>query len=137
MRATRVFSLSIALAAASTLAHAQTFHQVEVNLPYAITAGSTAIPAGNYEIRPMADVPNGFGLYKDGTTLETMMLATPIQHPGDNIDTSVVLRVDGDNYRLSQLWIDGVTGYQFTLPKAAKSSERVPHQSLTIKAERG
>src|SRR5580698_6747877 len=121
MRATRVFSLSIALATASLLAHAQTFNEVQVNLPYAITAGSTVVPAGNYEIRPLADQPDTFGFYKDGVSCKTIIHATRIEKAGADVDTSVVLRVDGDRYNLSQLWIDGTTGYQFQIPHVAKS----------------
>src|SRR5580658_4126111 len=119
MRATRVFSLSIALAAASLLAHAQTFNEVQVNLPYAITAGTVVVPAGNYEIRPLADQPDTFGFYKDGVICKSIVHAMRIEKPNADVDTSVVLEVSNDRYQLSQLWIDGMTGYQF--PHAAKS----------------
>src|SRR5579862_6341643 len=68
MRATRVLSLSITLAAASFLANAQTFNKVQVDLPFAITAGSSVVPADNYEIRPVADQPDTFGFYNGGVT---------------------------------------------------------------------
>ena len=140
MRATRVFSLSIALATASLLAHAQTFNEVQVNLPYAITAGTTVVPAGNYQIRPIADQPDTFGFYKDGTICKSLVHATRIQKLDANVDTSVVLKVGGDHYRLSQLWIDGTNGYQFATPGGAKSPklrESEGASSLVIKARRG
>lgn len=140
MRATRVISLSITLAAASLLANAQTFNEVQVNLPYTITAGSAVLPAGNYEIRPLADQVNTFGLYKDGVICKAIVQATPINKVNSNRDTSVVLNVDGDHYQLSQLWVgsevDGATGYQFSIPRAAK----VLHAGATplvVKARRG
>ncbi len=137
MRTRRVLSLSIALAAASLLAHAQTFHEVQVNLPYDVTAGTVVVTAGNYQIRPLADQPNTFGFYKDGLICESIVHATPVKKLDTDVDTSVVLKVGGDHYQLSQLWIDGMTGYQFSMPRAAKSrdSERAP--SLIIKARRG
>jgi hypothetical protein len=135
MRTTRVLSLSIALAAASLLAHAQTFNEVQVNLPYAITAGTVVVPAGNYEIRPLADQPGTFGFYKDGTICKSIVHATPIEKPSSDVDTSLVLKVGGDHYRLSQLWIDGATGYQFSMPRA-KSHEGEGAPSLVIKARR-
>lgn len=136
MRATRVLSLSIALAAASLLAHAQTFNEVQVNLPYSITAGTTVVPAGNYEIRPLADQPDTFGFYKDGLICKSIVHATRIEKLNTDVDTSVVLQVGSDHYQLSQLWIDGMTGYQFSMPRAAKSRDAaVP--PLVIKARRG
>ena len=135
MRATRVLSLSIALAAASLLAHAQTFNEVQVNLPYAITAGNVVVPAGNYDIRPLANQPDTFGFYKDGIFCKSIVHATPIK-AGADVDTSIVLRGGGDHLRLSQLWIDGMTGYEFTTPSAAKSREREATPPLVIKARR-
>ncbi len=136
MRATRVFSLSITLAAASLLAHAQTFNEVQVNLPYAITAGTAVVPAGNYEIRPLAGQPDTFGLYKDGLVCETLIHAMRIEKLNANVDTSVVLNVSGDHYQLSQLWVDGLTGYQFALPRAAKGRESEGAPPLVVKARR-
>ena len=137
MRATRVFSLSIALAATSLLAHAQTFNEVQVNLPHAITAGTVVVPAGNYEIRPLADQPDTFGFYKDGVICESIVHATRIEKLDANVDTSVVLQVGGDRYQLSQLWIDGMTGYQFNMPRATKSRDGERAHSLVVKARRG
>jgi hypothetical protein len=133
MRATRVFSLSIALAAASLLAHAQTFNEVQVNLPYAITAGTVVVPAGNYDIRPMANQPDTFGFYKDGAICKSIVHATRIENPNADVDTSVVLKAGSDHYQLSQIWIDGLTGYQFYTSRAAKSGEEVK-PPLVIKA---
>jgi hypothetical protein len=137
MRATRVFSLSIALAAASLLAHAQTFNEVQVNLPYTITAGTNVVPAGNYEIRPIADQPDTFGFYKDGVFCKSILHATRIEKLNSDVDTSVVLKVDGDRYQLSQLWIDGMTGYQFLMPSVSKSHGSEGTHPLVIKARHG
>jgi len=137
MRATRVFSLSIALAAASLLAHAQTFNEVEVNLPYTITAGTSVVPAGTYEIRPLADQPDTFGFFKDGVICKSIVHATRIEKLNTDVDTSVVLNVNGDRYQLSQLWIDGMTGYQFLTPRASKSRESQGTPPLVIKARHG
>ena len=137
MRATRVFSLSIALAAASLLAHAQTFNEVQVNLPYTITAGTNVVPAGNYEIRPIADQPDTFGFFKDGVFCKSILHATRIEKLNSDVDTSVVLKVDGDRYQLSQLWIDGMTGYQFLMPSVSKSHGSEGTHPLVIKARHG
>jgi|SRR5580658_4779677 len=137
MRATRVFSLSIALAAASLLAHAQTFNEVQVNLPYTITAGTNVVPAGNYEIRPIAEQPDTFGFFKDGVFCKSILHATRIEKLNSDVDTSVVLKVDGDRYQLSQLWIDGMTGYQFLMPSVSKSHGSEGTHPLVIKARHG
>jgi hypothetical protein len=137
MRATRVFSLSIALAAASLLAHAQSFNEVQVNLPYAITAGSVVVPAGHYEIRPVADQPDTFGFFKDGMICKSIVHAMRIENLNADVDPTVVLKAIGDHYQLSQLWIDGMTGYQFILPRAAKAGEKEGAPPLVIKAKRG
>ena len=135
MRVTRVISLSITLAAASLLAQAQTFNEVQVNLPYAITAGNAVVPAGNYEIRPLADQPDTFGFYKDGVECKTIVHATHIKSAAD-VDTRIVLRGGGEHLRLSELWIDGDTGYQFTTPSAVKTQGRESSPPLVIKARR-
>jgi hypothetical protein len=135
MRATRVISVSITLAAASLLCLAQTFNEVEVNLPHAITAGTTVVPAGNYEIRPLADQPDTFGFYKDGMICKSIVHATRIEKVGSDVETSVVLKVNGDRYQLSQMWIDGQTGFQFATPHISKSSDSEA-RALTIKAHR-
>ena len=96
MRATRVLSLSITLAAASLLANAQTFNEVQVDLPFTITAGSTVVPAGNYEIRPVADQPDTFGFFKDGMICKSIVHAMRIENLNADVN-SIPITWQGKN----------------------------------------
>jgi hypothetical protein len=123
MRILRSFFVFSALVAASFQAKAQGFNAIDVNIPYTIVAGQQQLSPGEYLIRPMSGTPNLFAVYKDGgMAFATFVWAVPEEKPDRAPKSEIVLRSDGHEYVLDQLWVEGMErGYQFLSPESAKA----------------
>ncbi len=126
MRFARVLCLFSALAVASFQIKAQTFTVIHVHLPFNVIAGSQTLSPGDYIIRPVFSTSDVFAVYGDnGMKLETVLSAVPMEkaHPSDKTD--LLVRSDGNEYVIDQMWIEGSdTGYQFVSPELVRSREQ-------------
>ncbi len=126
MRAVRTLFVLSALTVASFQAKAQAFTGINVHLPYTIMAGEHRLLPGEYTIRPISGSQNLFAVYKDGgMTFETFVQAIPAEKLDPAKKTELVLRSDGREYVLDEMWVEGSgAGYQFLSPAWVKSGER-------------
>jgi hypothetical protein len=137
MRVIRVLSLSFALAAASLVAHAQTFNKVIVHLPYTVMAGSRQLAPGDYEIAPVHGSGSLFEISNDSNSHGAFMLsAIPASQSDPAKTTELVLNNNGNGeYTLDQMWIQGdTTGYEFLEPKSAAAHGK-QLSSVEVRAE--
>jgi hypothetical protein len=138
MQVTRVLSVSLVLAAASLVAHAQTFAKMTVHLPYTVVAGSKQLAPGDYEILPVS-VLTGEKLFKiysdDSNSFEALLWAIPASKPDPARTSELVLHDNGrGEYTLDQMWIQGSEeGYEFLAPKSDNSGARLG--SVEVRAE--
>src|SRR5580698_7247650 len=124
MRAIRVLSVLLAVAATSLVANAQTFSKVKVHLPYTVVVGSKQLAPGDYELIPVAASGDNFEIYSDGRdSYEGIVSAIQTWRVDPSKKTEVVLHDNGEGeYTLDQIWIQGSPrGYEFI---AQKSSAR-------------
>lgn len=90
---------------------------VTVNLPHAVTVGTTTLPSGQYTISAM-DMASGDDLFvirsEKGTAVATVQAQKVIL--STHVDkTQVVLSKDGDIWSIEQLQIEGDgVSYQFS-----------------------
>ena len=137
MRVIRVLSLSFALAAASLVAHAQTFNKVIVHLPYTVMAGFRSSPPAITR-SPLSTVRGRSS--KSPTTATRMELSccppSPRRSPIPPRPRRLVLNNNGNGeYTLDQMWIQGdTTGYEFLEPKSAAAHGK-QLSSVEVRAE--
>ncbi len=90
---------------------------VKVNLPHAASVGGVTLPAGEYTIKDVQDAGGSAVLEIssfDGKSVAA--IAMPVVSPThqSNKETRVVLKSDGESYRIQSIWIEGDDmGYQF------------------------
>jgi len=139
MRIARLLGVVSVLAAATLSVKAEALNPtMKVNLPYTVTVGSQQLSPGEYVIREISHLSNVFGIYKnDGRTLETYVHLVPTEQLNASPQTDLVLRNDGHEYVMDQLWFEGqTTGFQFINPDVVKSrqQERSSVQGHAIKS---
>jgi hypothetical protein len=125
MRILGAFCVLSALTVASFEAKAQDFTSVKVNLPYTVTVWEQQLQPGEYTIRPIDEASGIFAVYKDGIDFETLVHAIPAEKLDPATRSELVLRSDGQEYSLDQMWIAGLNrGFQFLSPESARSRQR-------------
>jgi hypothetical protein len=94
--------------------------KVEVNFPNPVIVAGERLPAGDYTIRQVDSASNSRLLAfatEDGTRHELLVSAMPAVNELRRRDTSVILEQRGNDYYLSQIWIEGKDyGYEFPTP---------------------
>jgi hypothetical protein len=121
-RAIGVFSL---LAAATFCVKAETSDPtIKVNIPYTITVGSQQLAPGQYVFREISHLSNMFAIYKDGQQFEAFVHANPVEQLNAAAQTDLVLRSNGKQYTLDQVWFSGQkNGFQFVSPESVKARQ--------------
>jgi hypothetical protein len=131
MRTLRVLFVLPLLAVASFQAKAEDFTAVTVHLPYTVMAGDQQLTPGDYLIQPVSGRADIFAIYKDGTAFETFVSAVHTERTTPAPKTELVLRGDGHDYVLDQMWIGGEgRGFEFLSPQSAKS--RAHERRITV-----
>jgi hypothetical protein len=125
MRTLRVLFILPLLAVASFQAKATDFSAVAVHLPYTVMAGNRQLTPGDYLFQPISQTGDIFAIYKDGTAFETFVSAIPAERIVPASQTELVLRSDGRDYVLDQMWIGSeARGFEFLSPRSVQSRER-------------
>ena len=89
-------------------------HEVTVNVPHAITVGSTTLPSGEYTISNL-NMPNGdeYFLVRDVNGHAATLQAQRIDSD-DQSKSQVVFSKDGDTWHFDKMFVQGDdAGYQF------------------------
>jgi hypothetical protein len=130
------FVLLSVLTVASFQAKAQSFPALDVHIPYTVMAGQQLLSPGDYRIQPVSGDPNLFALYKDGgMAFETFLRAVPEEKLDPAQKSEIVLRSDGPEYVLDQMWVEGMErGYQFVTPQSFKSRQH--ERRVTVVGEK-
>ena len=125
MRIVRLLCVFSVLTVACFQMKAQSFTAVDVHLPYTVMVGTQQLSPDDYTIKPISEMPNMFAVYKDGGRVFEMILpAVPIESSSPARSTDLVLRGNGDEFVMDQMWIEGLdTGYQFLTHESAESRE--------------
>jgi hypothetical protein len=118
---TAIFAILLGLAVTGVQAQAPS--KVEVNIPFAFSAGKTTLQAGVYSIKRMSG--NYLALRSvDGKS--TVILNAPVNLTSlDDKAERLVFNKYGDQYYLSQIWLTVDTGRQLSVRKKAAQPEIV------------
>ena len=122
--------LSLLLVAGSAIA--QTVH-VRADIPFSFAVGSTAFPAGTYDVRTI-DYQNGRTLLlqaQDGKEGMIVVSNAAVNlNPADK--TKLIFNRYGDRYFLSQIWVAGETsGHQLLKTSREKELARELARGVT------
>ena len=124
--------LSLLLVAGSAVA--QTVH-VRADVPFNFAVGSKKYPAGAYSIGTIGDRDSRILILQAVDGKESMAIisnAAQNRTPADR--TKLVFSRYGDQYFLSQVWLDGATrGRQ--LPKSSREKEVAKTMARSVAAE--
>lgn len=111
---------------------------VTVSFATPVHVGSTTLPAGEYTIRqlPSASQPRllEFSTAK-GTHIETTVTTIASIDNNDNKDTSVILKQNGGESYLHQIWIKGKTyGYELPVDLAPSTMTATSNRGMKLTA---
>jgi hypothetical protein len=85
-------------------------HAVRVEIPYAFTVGSKALPAGTYTFSLAVDSPAWVEVKVDAATAARARIVTRLGGPTEFQDGSLVFDKSDGTRVLSEVWIPGVDG---------------------------
>src|SRR4051794_26227888 len=105
-------SMMIGGALAACALAAATTSVVTVNLPYAVTVGSSTLPSGHYTISSMNSNGEDLFLIRSENGTAVTVQAQKIVPQGRAEKTEVTLSKDGDTWSLNTLFVDG-EAFQF------------------------
>jgi hypothetical protein len=113
--------LALALVASAQLVRAQ--EPVLANIPFAFTAGSMALPAGEYRVEKMAIDSSMLLIRSTDGSAAKIVASNAAQANGPQVQSKLVFHRYGNRYFLSQVWVAGNSQGR-ELPKSAKEKEQ-------------
>jgi len=121
-RVVTVLSMFLALAVASVPAQAPS--RVEVNIPFAFTAGKTTFKAGVYSIKRAS---GNLLKLQNSEDKSTVLLNAPLTLSSQDTKAGerLVFNKVGDRYALAQVWLSADSGRQLIVEKTAAKAERI------------
>lgn len=113
--------LALALLATTQAVRAQ--EPVQANIPFAFTAGDTALPAGEYRIEKVHGSSHVLLIRCTEGSPAIMVPTLPAASNGPQEKTKLIFDRYGDRYFLAQIWSAG-SSRGSELPKSAKEKEQ-------------
>lgn len=105
----------------STQTNAQAGTSIRVKIPFGYTIGNKNLPEGKYDIKKISD-----GLFRiwseDGKHSMLTHIVCPVSSRRNTVAKLVFNRY-GDQYFLSQIWLNAETGVQLYKSKTERSAE--------------
>jgi hypothetical protein len=106
---------------------------LQVKIPNEVLVNGKRLPAGEYEIRKVANLNTVFQFYnRDDMKYETYAL--PIRTEADAVveDPKIVMQKVGNDYYLTEIWLSGSkSGYELPLPERARALQRELEQTVS------
>jgi hypothetical protein len=123
--------LGVVVLVALPIVYGQSEERVIATIPFAFTAGTSTLPAGEYTISQVPNTP-GIVLIRSQDNHTSVFFGTEsayaIQIPQR---TELVFNEVGDRYFLSQIWIAGEDlGRELPKPRAERELERSPAKQM-------
>jgi hypothetical protein len=113
--------LGLFLLAAAAPGQAQ--QSLRVKIPFDFVANQTALPAGEYLVQPSGLASPALIVKRTdgGKPAVATMMSQSVDANGGRQESCLVVRVYGDRYFLSEMWIGGsVSGRQFPISRIEK-----------------
>jgi hypothetical protein len=121
LKLTAIFAIFLGLAV--TGVHAQAPSKVEVDIPFAFSAGNKTLQPGAYSIKRLSG--NYLALRSAGG--KTVVLNAPLNLTSVDKDATerLVFKKYGEQYFLSEIWLTADTGRELTIRKKTLKPELV------------
>jgi hypothetical protein len=118
--------IALTLGVAAVSARAQSYDHITANIPFEFTVGGKQLPAGTYTVRQLSPgTPYLFSLRGRDTQAIASGFTNAIQANTTAAQTKLVFHKYGEQYFLSEVWIDGEdTGHQFLKSRAERELKR-------------
>lgn len=120
--------------AGGIVANAQIESNITVsgNVPFTFTAGNATLPAGDYEIRTLEDMPGTLVLRNAKGNMSVLVETDNVIAPNNGVAkrTEFVFNKIGNEYFLEQVWIEGTTNGSELLK--SKMEERLSRNGRTV-----
>jgi hypothetical protein len=112
--------LSLLLVAGSAIAQTQ---HVRADIPFNFVVGNKTLPAGTYDVRRISSRDDKTLLLQSRDGVSSMMLnSNAAQTLEPSTKTKLVFNRYGNQYFLSQIWVNGEAGGR-QLPKCSREKE--------------
>jgi hypothetical protein len=112
--------LALAFLAATQIVRAQ--EPLLANIPFAFTAGSMALPAGEYRVERMAQDATMLLIRRADGSVAKIVPTLGAQANGLQSQSKLIFHRYGNRYFLSQVWVEGYARGR-ELPESAKEKE--------------
>ena len=121
-RAIAILGIFLGLGAAGV--PAQTPSRVEVNVPFAFSAGKTTLKPGVYTIKRMS---GNLVSLRNVENKSSVILNAPVNLTSTDAAATerLVFNKSGDQYVLAQIWLTADSGRQLLKEKKAQQPERI------------
>ena len=96
---------------------------VLANIPFAFTAGDTALPAGEYRVEKMRDNSSAVLIRCTEGSPAIIVMTLPASANGPQEKTKLIFHGYGNRYFLAQIWSAG-SSRGLELPKSPKEKEQ-------------
>ncbi|HVH71773.1 MAG TPA: hypothetical protein VNB49_11770 [Candidatus Dormibacteraeota bacterium] len=113
--------LALALLATTQVVRAQ--EPVLANIPFAFTAGDTALPAGEYRVEKLQQGSAVVLIRCTEGSPAVMVMTSAAETNGPHGKTKLIFHRYGNRYFLAQIWSAG-SSHGRELPKSAKEKEQ-------------
>lgn len=121
LKLTALLAIFLGLAVAGV--HAQAPSKVEVNIPFAFSAGTKTLQPGVYSIKRLS---GNYLTLRSTDGKSTVILNAPLNLTSlDDKGERLVFKKYGDQYFLSQIWLTTDTGRELSLRRKAAKPEIV------------
>ena len=128
-RITRTGMLALALVAAAKTARAQ--EPLLVNIPFAFSAGETALPAGEYRVQKVAYHSSILLIQRTDQAAATMVPSFAVEANAKQAQSKLIFHCYGNRYFLSQMWIAGsARGSELTKSAQEKEQSLAAHNQM-------
>jgi hypothetical protein len=120
----------------TTAATAQTI-KLQANVPFDFTVDGTLLPAGQYLVQSLDDQGRAVSFRSLDSNAKTLMMTRPVETLNVASDTKFVFHHVGDQYFLSQIWVQGNNlGHEVPLTATEKQLAReVSAESVVLVAD--
>jgi hypothetical protein len=132
-RALAILGLAIALWAPAL--QGQMSEGIKAHVPFDFIVGETTLPAGQYVFRASPN-PAVLLVRREGGSEAAMVLSKPTENRANARAKKAVFNRYGDQYFLSEVWAESITGRQLPEPIEEGLLARThPKQHVTIAAK--
>jgi hypothetical protein len=99
--------LAMGFALMNTVAASAQTTLMKIHIPFKFTAGQTTLPAGDYDIQAIGNGEKVLSIRNENSRVANLVMSFSCEHLNPSSGTKLIFHRDGDNYLLSEAWVQG------------------------------